>query len=1082
MKLLHSTNPLNPADATAFEARDGSTPNQAIAECGLSFARPVVLVVNGEAWGRAQWDDPFPAGALVMFVEIPGALAVAIIAVVLSIGSLVYAMSMSPGSAGDRGTPSSIYSFSTGRNRLRIGEPFAESFGRQRIFPDLAQQCYVQNIDNDQYLYFLGILGVGRYDVEGVFIEKTPLTDYADSSYQVVAPGGSPALIPNVVWTCNEASNQELKTDWISYVVSAVDTEAYFLEYDLTFPAGLVRYNKEGKARSKSVTIQTEARTVDASGTGTSAWTTLETQTFTARSKDPLRYSRKIAAPLGPGRYEFRVCRTTEASTSSSAMDKVALSGLRAHGGPHPDYGDVTLIEAKIKASDQLSGDAASQINVICTRKLYPVTASGFGTTLTASRSIADVCAYMVTADNGGRQADAIVDFAALYDLRGDWEAAGHYFDYRFTSVQSVMDAVAMATTCGRAVPYMPGGLFSVVRDELQALPTCVFTRDNIADLTITTSPRTPDSPTCVNVTYTNPGTWDEEDVVCLALGGSEDNPSEITLDGCASRQQAYEIGMFLYWQDRLERTAVEFTTGLIGHIPNLLSKILVPNTLIDWGQDGLIMAVEPGLIWLSEPVDFGGASEGALYISLPDGGSGGPYTVTPTDYAHCVVGTIPALLPLSDHDLKATRYLFGPAEQAPMFVRVNKVQPQGRDKIKISGRVINDDVYADPGTAPAVGSSVGTPPLLSGLSLSHTGESGSDHAFVVSWTGSAAKVKIELNEGGGYATLEDNYTSHSKAFTTTASTITVKITPYNGSGVLQTGSAQTDDHAFLAAPTGLAVVTSDVGISVSWSAYSGATSYDVAIEVGGEEVLGTDAEGTSTSVTMQELELSGGPWDSFTVYLSANTASGPTARASLAVNVAALAAPATVDFQARLANGVSLSWDEVANAAEYVVCYGGSSSGFTPTQSNVVYRGSQPAATIGGLAMTGSYAHHFKVAALTGHGEAFGDLNFSGALTVTPATADVSVHTVTGSGTFTGPAGGSSYTYQLTGTATATAATVTASLTGGGSGSAWCSGDGGGNPTSASLTATSSGSGNSCTVTISGGSFSGTLMITKIS
>jgi hypothetical protein len=1080
MRILHSTNPLNPTDATAYEVPAGITPNQAITECGLSFVRPVVLVVNGEAWGRAQWNSPLPSGALTVFVEIPqGMAAFCIIMVVLAVGMFLYATTLAPDGTAETSTPDSIYSFSTGSNRLRIGEPFAESFGRQQIFPDLAQQSHIQNIDNDQYLHFLGILGVGEYDVEGVYVENTPLTDYADSEYNILPPGTAPTLIPNVVWTCNEVSNQELSTDWITYTVSAVDTAAYHLEYDITFASGLVKYNKEGKKRTRSVTVQVEARTVDETGAATSDWTTLDSKTFSARSKDPLRYSRKLPAPLGAGRYQVRVRRTTEASDSSRVMDKTTLSGLRAYGGTHPDYGDVTMIEAKIKASDQLKGDAGSQINVVATRKLYPVTASGFGGTLTATRNIADACAYMVTADNGGRQADSVVDFESLYDLRTIWESNEHCFDCRFTSSTPVMDACATAATCGRAVPYLPGGLFSIVRDEIQALPTCVFSRDNISGLKITSRPRTPDSPTCVNMTYVNPDTWEEEVVTCLDLGGSEDNPSEVTLDGCLSRQQAYEMGMYLYWQDRLERVTVDFTTGLIGHIPSLLSKILVPNTMIDWGQDGLVMAVEPGLIWLSEPVDFGGAEEGALYISLPDGSSGGPYTVTPTDCAHCVAGTIPDLRNMKEDDLRAARYVFGPAEQDPMFVRVGKIQPSGRDKIKITGTVINDDVYDDPGTAPAVGSVVGTLALLAGISLAYTGESGGDHAFMVSWTGSAAKVKIELDEGSGYATLEDNYSSHSKAFTTTADSITVQVTPYDGE-TLETGDATTESYAFQAAPTGLAVVADDTGISVSWDAHSGATSYDVSIEIDGEEVLGTDTDETSATVTMQQMELEGGPWDSFTVCLSANTADGPTAQASQAVNVGALAAPATVDLQARLANGVSLSWDEVTNAAGYVVCYDDADSEFTPAAGNVVYRGQQPAATIGGLTMAGSYTHHFKVAALSGYGDEIEALNFTGDLEVTPATDDVSIHTVTGTGTFDGPTGGSSYTYQLTGTASGDGVTVTADLTGGGSGSAWCSGDGQGGATTASLTALSSGTGNSCTVTISGGTFSGTLMMTR--
>ena len=424
-------------------------------------------------------------------------------------------------------------------------------------------------------MYFLGVIGVGEYEIEDVYIDNTPLTDYEDSSYNIISPGDSLTLIQDIVWTCNEVSNQELETDWINYIVSAPLTEILFVEYDVTFAQGLISYNQQGNPGNMSVTVETQVRLVDDAGqpTSDSVWTTLDTQTWTGASKDPLRYSRKIAVPEGAGRYQFRARRTSTASGSSRIMDKAVLTGLRGYGAPHPDYGDVTLIEAKIKATDQLNGNASSQINVVATRKLYEVTGTGFGSTLTATRSIVDAVAYMVTATNGGQQPDSLLDFEALDALRDTYAAADHYFDYRFKTKMSVMDAAAKAATCSMSIPCMPSGLFALIRDEVKIVPSCVFTNDNITDLKVVVNPRTPDSYTCVNIRYTDPDTWDEEVVTCYDEDGSDDNPSEITLDGCTSRQQAYEIGMFVYLQDKLERGSVNFVTDLSGYIPTLLSK-----------------------------------------------------------------------------------------------------------------------------------------------------------------------------------------------------------------------------------------------------------------------------------------------------------------------------------------------------------------------------------------------------------------------------------------------------------------------------------------------------------------------------
>ena len=395
MKILCSNNPLDLSSFEDFQVPDQITPNQSIdvlSLLGRKLTGAFILLVDGEAWGRDCWDNILPEGSLVVFVEIPkGWAAFFAVLSLVAVGASVFMASMlAPTETNDRGQAKTVYSFSSGRNRLRIGEPFAENFGRTRIFPDIAQQSYIQNAGNNQYMYFLGIIGVGEYSVEGVYIDNTPLTDYASSSYSILAPGDTPSIVPDIVWTSDEVSNQEIQDSYLVYTVSAIDTVAYFIEYDVSFPAGLVAYDKEGNRRNTKVRVVADARTIDKTGAATSDWEPLDDHVFVEDSKNPLRYSRKKAVPFGPGRYQIRVKRATLSSSgslilgqltsaSSNISDKAVLSGLRAYGGPHPDYGDVTMIEAVIKASDQLNGDASSRINVVATRKLYPVTATGFG-------------------------------------------------------------------------------------------------------------------------------------------------------------------------------------------------------------------------------------------------------------------------------------------------------------------------------------------------------------------------------------------------------------------------------------------------------------------------------------------------------------------------------------------------------------------------------------------------------------------------------------------------------------------------------------------------------------------------------
>ena len=994
MKIHYSTNPLAPGcQAKAFDVPDGSTPNAAAEALGWDLQSPTILLVNGEARGRDQWDTALPESANAIFVELPGLGAtLAIISILLTLYSYFYFKALDT-DAQEYGTPGSLSSFSTGSNRLRLGQPFTEHFGRFRAFPDLVQQPYVRNVGNDQYLYFLGILGVGEYSVDEAYIGNTPLEDYADSEYNIVGVGGALSLVPNLVWTCNEATGQELDIDYISYVMTPSLTAISSIEYDIIFPGGLIRYNSDGKKRTAGVTVETEVRLVDNAGAPLSAWTSLETNVFYGASKDPLRYSRTVTVPSGVGRYQFRIHRTIAPSGSSQVVDRAVLSGLRGYGAEHPDYGDVTLVEAKIKAQDQLSGSAATQINVVATRKLYEVGVAGFGETLTATRSIVDAVAYMVTAENGGQQSDALLNFSELYAVRTALVSAEYYFDFRFAGRTSVMDACAKAAACGLCVPCMPGGEFALVLHENHETPSCMYTHDNIRDLRVTVAPRTPDNPTCIEMRYIDPSTWNQESVFCYDEDGSEDTPLDITLEGCANRQQAYEVGMFAYLHERLERTAVKFTTDLSGYIPALLSKVLVPNKATAWGATGLIADVDGTNIWLSEPVDFEDQEDGQLYITKADGTVLGPYTVAPTSSTHCVTGTTALLNTLADDGLKAMRWLFGLATDEPMMVRVSSIRPQGRDSIQISGSMIDDDVYGAPGDVPEIGETEAA--LLAGVSLERLEEdsSGSDN-LRLAWSGSAVSVRIELDEGDsdGFVILEDEYVSHTYEFDSLSDDVTVKVTPYNESGI------QADQYVLrtitnLPAPTGLIIAVDGDGITATWDDYVDADEYLVTLYVDDVEIETLTVDEASAEITTAQIIALGGPWSEFDVYVWATVDGEVTAPAMETKVLTALGAPTGLVYEDRLEYGLMLSWDEVVGAISYVVCHSTALDGegeFIPSAENVVYEGELPHAHITGLVMGGAGQHGFKVAAQQ-YGHAIGDLDFSGSLygATFPTTSD---------------------------------------------------------------------------------------------
>ena len=996
---------------------------EVIAHAGLTFARPVVCMVDGQCWSRRDWDHPVPPGAVVRFVELPRgsggggsnplqviatiALVAASIwmpgalglvggwaalgsAAIMAGGSLLMGMMFGGaeqpgGGAGSIGTPDPMYSLAAGGNRLRLGEPYAEHFGRLKAYPDYAQGSFVRIESNEQYLYFLGIVGVGEYAVEGVYVDDTPLADYAGATYAVLPPGTVPGIVAEVCWTSGEVSGQELGTDWLTCTVNPPGTRATAIEYDLVCAGGLIAYNDRGDPVTTSVAVAVRARLVDDDGQALGDWTTLDSRTHSAASKNPRRWSHRLPAPLGPGRYQVGIRRTSAASTSSRVMNRMSVGGLRGYGGAHPAIAGATALECRVKATDQLSSEVASRINVIATRKLRPVTASGLGGSAAATRSIVDAVAYMVTSGNGGRLASGSVAWAELYALRQALESAGRFFDWRFTGRTGVMAAVAQAARLGRAVPAMPGGLFALVQDAVQSVARLAFGGADISEgsLSVSTALRRVDSPTCVRATYVNPATWQAETVTCFDAGGSEDIPHDVTLSGCTSRQHAYALGMYLYRDMTRCTTTVEWTTGLKGHLATLFAKVLVDEALVDWGQSGVIARVEPGLIWTSEPVDFRGAEQGAMYVELADGSVGGPYPVTSSEYAHCVAGALPGdTRTLDAGDVRAARYVFGPVDVEPLLVRVMAIRPRGRDEVAILGQIIDNAVYDPVGAAPPLGSAAPEVAYLQDVSLV-PGESG----YLALWSGSATAFRVELSEGGGgWVILEDSFAGFSLAVATGAAAFSVRVTPYVA-GALSSARAITRSLSVIQAPGGLVVVSATAeATTVAWSALAGASVYRVSLWRGGTERTAADTTATTAQITTQELAAIGGPWPDFEIRVAAVVGGVLGPWATVAVGVAALPAPAGLALVGLLSGGGAFSWGAVEGSTGYKLYYG-STAGFDPAGAGtLVFTGAGTSASVGGLNMTPPYAHYFKVAATSAYHQAPGDLVFSAALAVVDA------------------------------------------------------------------------------------------------
>jgi hypothetical protein len=650
--------------------------------------------------------------------------------------------------------PSPTYNLAAQGNSARLDAAIPEHFGRMMAYLDLASQPYVEYAGNEQYLYQLFCLGRGEYSIEALRIEDTPIASFDEITYEVVPPGGSLSLFPANVITAPEVSGQTLDCLSGTYagntitatghglatgknvylgpsgggagtyaVVTAPDantftvsglsgsgtisvspwlggfnangsgTSANTLGLDMVATRGLYHANTTtGGLDNVSIQVAAECRPIDDSGNPTGAWASLASPTYSGATTTPQRYS--LRSGVTPGRYQVRARRVDVKQTDSTYGHEIVWASLRAYLPDTGNYGDVTLIAMRMKASNNLSMQASRKVNVIATRKL-PIWNGSAWSAKTATRSIAWAAAY---ACKQLGLTDAQIDLAGLLTLDTTWAARGDTFDARFDNFISFWEALSKIAGAGRAKPYMQGGVVRLVRDQAVSLPVALYSMRNIVkgSLSVEYLMPTPSTADAVDVSYFDQTSWSSRKVRAMLAGSIAAVPAKIDLFGVVSRDQAFREGMYQAASNRYRRKIIHFATEMEGFIPSLGDLIAIQHDMPGWGQAGDVIAWDaPTLtLTLSEPLTWG---TGTHYLALRkrDGGVDGPYVVTANAYANqAILATAPAITPYTGGDAERTHYTFGWAETWRQPARVLSAVPRSLTLVEITAVGEDNNVH----------------------------------------------------------------------------------------------------------------------------------------------------------------------------------------------------------------------------------------------------------------------------------------------------------------------------------------------------------------------------------------------------
>jgi hypothetical protein len=681
----------------------------------IEFENPTVCILNGVPLMRKDWSREIRGDDVINFVGCVGYVGLVIALVIAIIAIVLVTVLLAPTTPGELPASDPVFSTNGQKNAIRLGEPIEVNYGRNRIYPSLASRPFFRYFDNDQFQYSLFCIGQGYYDVEQILIGNTDIGSFQEVEYELLDPGDSTTLFRTNVFTSPEAGGQTLfatnepefvAPGWVGpFVADPTGTTVNRIEIDLSYPRGVYHQKKKsGDMQAISLTVEFQKRLIDDSGNPLGPFTSLFTYTLTAATTTPQRKTRAVA--VAAGRYEVRGRYSGFKPLLDTRTGYVVVwEGMRGFIiGNEPDFGNVTLLAVKIKATNNLNSRTQEQFNVIATRKLPIRDSSGGPTSFTdpvPTRSIVWAFVDIFRSNYGARITDdRFFDWDTLEALDAYYESRNEHFDWTFRDAITIWEAAKAIARVGRAIPLLSGSKITLRRDGPLEVPVTLFSPDNMVKGSFTWDIKLwePNEFDSVSVEYTDPDTgYKQEQVLCVLpdSNATTDNPEEIRIPGIQDRNHAYREGLYYLAVKRFLRENMSFDTGLEGYIPSYGDLVAVAHDVPRWGQSGYILAVEDesnGIFRLhvSEPLSF--EASGQIYQIILRGKAGeviGPFTAIETADPKVVIIDLPEQSEEFDFLLGGTTepmlFLFGVAGTGTKYGKVVRMEPQGGERIKMT-------------------------------------------------------------------------------------------------------------------------------------------------------------------------------------------------------------------------------------------------------------------------------------------------------------------------------------------------------------------------------------------------------------
>lgn len=746
-----------------------------LTELGIEKSNLTVLVDNKKTLSE-DWDSVLPNKSNVIISPAIGSSAVFILVAVIAVAIALYFFlpSMSPPS--DQESESDSAKTLRGqKNQKKLGASIEKHYGRVRIWPSYMASPFTQFEGNDQYLYALFCLGLGKYNVHNIKIGETLIGNFDEVQYAIYQPDEKVTLFPTYVYTSSDVSGIELfgsnEDDypsgggWVGPFISAPPgAKSYTMQIDLSCRQGLYRLDSKGKIKFARVQALFQYRPIDDDDNpiGSGTWTNLLpggssfTLDILRNQTDSQRITVSIA--VANARFEVRGRRANERKLDQKYRDAIHWEGMRTFNETEQNFGDVTLLAVKARATNNLNDSSKSDFNVELESILpvYNFSTGTFSNETTGNPVWAFV--DIARAKYGKALGKDFLDLVRLSQLASDFDAAGIRFDGSFDSRVTVWSALQTVMNVARAVPVVIGGKISAIRDVPGVVPTLGFNANNIVtgSMSVTTKIVNHSEHDGLEIEYVDSSDWKRKTVSCLIGNDRGVRMKQIKLTGCTNRDKAYQWGMYqrsveIYQSDNFNfETGIEGATAVFGDLIAIKHETLPSeNDFIETYSDRLSPTALTYEIILGDSVSVIELPFSPVFeidetyrIALRDnlGIVRGPYICTEhaTNPFKVVLGIA---LDHSDFTVEvgaeASIFWFGVSGDEYTLARIIKIEPAGIN-VRISAVPYDERIYAfDSSTAPSISNQFQipvAPPLPTVIGLTVTTFPDSLDEAVVSW------------------------------------------------------------------------------------------------------------------------------------------------------------------------------------------------------------------------------------------------------------------------------------------------------------------------------------------------------------